>query len=221
MIQLLKPQVVPGRTAGGRRSTRKLKTVAVQIYHKGFQDSVDALTLTNSGPKKVRSIILLYFLIILIFLYFFNNYLFSHFQNRNSSSGRTAAAEIDKNRALSNDFFEKKIRVREEILTFLACDIHSIPGKPSICWKDPVQHQCYPVTEANINLWITLHVSHLQWMFYTSTNNITMYCICRSRNRICIQRTRCQIASTFTRMDQGPDLRVPLVVKTQWPIMAQ
>jgi hypothetical protein len=31
-----------------------------------------------------------------------------------------------------------------------------------LCWKDPVNQMCYPITENNLNFWATLHVS-----FYT------------------------------------------------------
>jgi hypothetical protein len=49
MIKLLKPQVVPERTATGRRSTRKRKIVSVQIFNQGVEDS------DNTTNKKLPS----------------------------------------------------------------------------------------------------------------------------------------------------------------------
>ena len=65
----------------------------------------------------------------------------------------------DKRKTEGDEFHEKKVAARKAITNEFSCDIHSLPDKPVLCWKDPVQHQCYPITEHNLSYWITLHVS--------------------------------------------------------------
>jgi hypothetical protein len=73
-------------------------------------------------------------------------------------SNNSMPQPLDTSQPLMENFHQKKSIARKEILAFLACDIHGLPDKPAACWKDPVQQLCYPVTDANINLWVTLHV---------------------------------------------------------------
>jgi hypothetical protein len=55
--------------------------------------------------------------------------------------------------------YSKKAEVRKVIIDALRCDIHSLPDKIVPCWKEPVNNQCYVITEQNLNMWATLHVS--------------------------------------------------------------
>lgn len=48
--------------------------------------------------------------------------------------------------------------VRKAIIQEFKCATHSLPDKVAVCWKDPMNGLCYPVTENNLNLWSTMHV---------------------------------------------------------------
>ena len=74
-------------------------------------------------------------------------------------SGISSDSNTEKRKSAGDKFHEKRVAARKAITNEFSCDIHSLPDKPVLCWKDLVQHLCYPITESNLNLWATLHVS--------------------------------------------------------------
>jgi hypothetical protein len=70
-----------------------------------------------------------------------------------------SGGDTDKRKAEGQEFHEKKVATRKAITNEFSCDIHSLPDKAALCWKDPVQRMCYPISETNLNYWVTLHVS--------------------------------------------------------------
>jgi hypothetical protein len=60
-----------------------------------------------------------------------------------------------------DDIFEKKKEVIQQLTDYWSCEIHSLPDKPTCCWK-PVEQRphgdCYPITQSNINYWASLIV---------------------------------------------------------------
>ncbi|KAI9508611.1 hypothetical protein F5148DRAFT_1148903 [Russula earlei] len=67
-------------------------------------------------------------------------------------------SNVDRQRSKGKLFHENKVEAQKTILNAFSCDIHSLPDKPTLCWKDLVQHLCYPITESHLNLWATMHV---------------------------------------------------------------
>ena len=65
---------------------------------------------------------------------------------------------MEKVRTEADEFHEKMKAAWVAITQAFTCVTHSLPDKPAVCWKEPIQGLCYPVTENNLNLWVTMHV---------------------------------------------------------------
>jgi hypothetical protein len=79
------------------------------------------------------------------------------------SSKIQAPGDASASAAKQYDLFEKKKVIIEQITNYWQCDIHSLPDKPALCWKPIEQRphgECYAITQANINFWASLVVSH-------------------------------------------------------------
>jgi hypothetical protein len=46
---------------------------------------------------------------------------------------------------------DKKIAAHAAITEAQKCDIHSLPGKPTLCWKE--NGHCYTISDMNLNFW--------------------------------------------------------------------
>lgn len=142
LISILRPLIVPPILANGRRSTRAMKSVAVQVFIKGDDE---VLSTTNDGKVCYR-----------LFLALINT---NYSKQRNAASSKSLQiTDQDRPKSESEIFHEKRIIARKEITDAFACPIHSLPDKPALCWKDPVQSVCLPITENNLNYWATLSV---------------------------------------------------------------
>jgi len=68
-------------------------------------------------------------------------------------------------------FHIKRKQARSDITDTFSCYTHSLPGKPALCWQDPVQNQCYPITEGDLNCWSSYVVSCLVYTAYCLINS--------------------------------------------------
>jgi hypothetical protein len=72
---------------------------------------------------------------------------------------------VEKVKTEADEFHEKRKAARAAITQAFMCVTHSLPDKPAVCWKEPVQGLCYPVTENNLNLWATMHVRFATYLY--------------------------------------------------------
>lgn len=73
-----------------------------------------------------------------------------------------APPAIDASATKQDDFEKRKVMV-EQLTNHWRCDVHSLPDKPTPCWK-PVDQRphgvCYLITLANLNYWASCIVSY-------------------------------------------------------------
>lgn len=139
LITLLRPLVVPPLLANGRHSTRRMKSVTVEVFNKDTE--------TQPVPND-------------------NNVCWSpvlcspitDIISRKRASLPNALVLRDKPKSDAEIFHEKRVTARRAITEAFACPTHSLPDKPALCWKDPIQNMCYPITETNLNFWASLNV---------------------------------------------------------------
>ena len=65
---------------------------------------------------------------------------------------------VEKVKTEADESHGKQKAVQAAITQAFMCINHSLPDKLVVCWKEPVQGLCYPVTENNLNLWAMMHV---------------------------------------------------------------
>lgn len=70
-------------------------------------------------------------------------------------------AKKERSRNDSDSFHERRIEICTEITKHFHCFIHSDGDKTLLCWKDPMNQLCYPITEQHLNLWSTLCICPL------------------------------------------------------------
>jgi hypothetical protein len=80
-------------------------------------------------------------------------------------------AEEERPKSDADIFHEKRCAARKAITEVFSCATHSLPDKPALCWKDPGQNLCYPITESNLNFWATLNVRTESLCLFTILNH--------------------------------------------------
>ena len=144
MITLLQPLIIPPHLQSGKCSTWKMKPVMVQVFNKDDEP----LSTESRGGSKVQAAVSTRC-----------KHMLTNTQKTSKFSSVLSDSNTDHQKSEGKQFHEKRIAAWKAITNKFSCDIHSLPDKPILCWKDPVQHLCYPITESNLNLWVTLHAS--------------------------------------------------------------
>jgi len=81
------------------------------------------------------------------------------FQASVSTKSKATAAAKEQVKTAADIFHEQRVTARLAITEHWTCETHSLPSKPSLCFKNPSTGLCHPITENNLNLWAALHVS--------------------------------------------------------------
>ena len=87
------------------------------------------------------------------------------------------------------EIFAKKKVLIMQLMEQWSCDIHSLPNKPDICWTPNGQKShsiCYPITQSNINFWVSLIISTFNYYIQFSGS----HCNCRLRTLLLTQSQR-------------------------------
>jgi len=82
---------------------------------------------------------------------------------------------VEKVKTEADKFHEKRKVAQVAITQAFACVTHSLPDKPAVCWKEPIQGLYYPVTENNLNLWATMHVRNSWFILINIYLTIMIY----------------------------------------------
>jgi hypothetical protein len=84
---------------------------------------------------------------------------------KSTSISSATTVESSKEKSQSDKFFEAEKAARKAPTDIWRCDIHSLPNKPVLCWRDPENGQCYLITKNNLNYWASLHVCYVPCSF--------------------------------------------------------
>src|ERR1700720_4797379 len=84
---------------------------------------------------------------------------------KSTSISSTTTVESSKEKSQLDKFFKAKKAARKALTDIWRCDIHGLPDKPVLCWRDPENGQCYLITKNNLNYWASLHVCYVPCSF--------------------------------------------------------
>ena len=83
----------------------------------------------------------------------------SHQTTQKSDSQRKkGSVEKERGQHEADAFHQTHVEIHAKITELFQCPDYSQPDKMLLCWKDPTNQLCYPITEHNLNLWSMLCV---------------------------------------------------------------
>jgi hypothetical protein len=137
LLKLLRERSVPAKLRSGLPSAKRMKAFTLQVFNKGdspysAENKVSKIAQCASAQQSI-----------------------TFFQTTKSKSNTVTKEQV---KTQAETMHEQRIVARQAIAEHFTCEMHSLPNKPVLCFKNPTTGLCHPITENNLSLWAALHV---------------------------------------------------------------